>query len=111
MARKILKLDIPDPHLTKELKEFCLQYDNKMKYIRKNGCSIRGCRFKEEVDMIESALREATKDCECNYDALKKNVTQDIPVKSLQLFCGVNQFTSLRKKFYNIIIREKYGTT
>ena len=117
-------------HRYRELKEFCLQYEEKKSELQQIYTSssvspevavmggvpgkpteqkaMRAVKLKEETDLIESCIAEA-----CGKDVgirehLKKNVTLGVGFDSLGYVpCGVRQFYLYRRKFFFILNEEK----
>ena len=103
----------------KELEYFCMQYNEKKKFI-KYGYGPKAVRFapvsvkgnisdktfetakqmikiKSDIEMIENAAKEADEQL---YKYIIKNVTEGIPYGVLNVPCGRRQFYDKRKLFF-----------
>ena len=104
----------------RELKYFCLQYEEKKKKLSElrglaaapisggpRGSSVsrpteqralRAVALARDCELIEQTALEAAGPV--MYRSLMKNVTQGVPYYCLDVPCGKNQFTALRRKFF-----------
>ena len=117
-------------HRYRELKEFCLQYEEKKAELQQIYTSssvtpevavmggvpgkpteqkaMRAAKLKEEIELIETSIAEA-----CGVDVglkepLKRNVTSGIGFDGLGYVpCGVRQFYNCRRKFFFLLDKEK----
>ena len=124
-------------HRYKELKEFCLQYDEKKSKInrdvsgvccdgmpkgagKKDGLdnnAIRNAMYETDCRMIEDASKIATKDVTPDfYKIILKSVTNDLSYEYImwledagQVPVGKTDFYAYRRLFYHYIDRLKSG--
>lgn len=114
-------------HRYRELKEFCLQYNEKKSELEniysstpsfEGGSSgigkpteqkaIRAMQLRRDVDLIDQCLAEATPGEEIIRKKLKTNITIGLGYESLGYVpCGVRQFYEYRKMFFNLLDRKK----
>ena len=117
-------------HRYRELKEFCLQYDEKKLELKQLYTSsslppevsvmggepgkpterkaMRAMQLKNDIELIDSALNEA-----CGADvgiltSLKKNVTEGVGFEALGCVpCSSRTFYRYRRKFFFLLDKEK----
>ena len=88
------------PKLYKELEYFSLQYGEKMQKLRADSTPPEyAAQLRHDVDIIESALIKASDPV--NREALRKSVTDKMPYKNLQVYCGQNQFYHMRREYFH----------
>ena len=117
-------------HRYRELKEFCLQYEEKKAELQQIYTSssvspevavmggvpgkpteqkaMRAVKLKEEIELIEGCIAEACGEDVGLTEQLKRNVTLGVGYDSLGYVpCGVRQFYIYRRKFFYILDKEK----
>ena len=111
----------------RELKYFCLQYEEKKARVASVVClsattydgmphsssvgnpterkAMVASQLRGDCDIIEqSANLAASYGC---YQQLMKNVTLGVPYHCLDIPCGKNQFTNMRRHFFFLLARKK----
>lgn len=102
----------------RELKYFCMQYDEKRKQIAGLYAIGKGTdptaymaidilRLRKEIDMIEKTAYEIAGRMAPQMIA---SVTRNIPYERLSVPCGRRQFYELRRKFYYLLHMKKGNT-
>lgn len=91
------------PDAYRELKYFCYQYREKKRRAERAGAEDLRCR--EDCAQIERCARAAAG--AWGYRQLMRNVTDGVPYKALDIPCGKNQFTRLRRRFFFLLANEK----
>lgn len=91
-----------------ELKWFCRQYNDKLKYIKQHPNDIRSGDYLCDINLIETALRIATDTA--TYEPLKKHITnKNMPYERLGAVpMGRRQFYEMRRKFFETLQRLRY---
>lgn len=111
----------------RELMYFCLQYEEKktkahnarqLDAVNNEGMppgsgvsvpteskAILAAHFLKDCEMVEQSAIEAT-DGAC-YQQLIKNVTLGVPYYCLDVPCGKNQFSEMRRRFYYLLAKRK----
>ena len=64
-------------------------------------------RDAHDVQIIEECAREAAGGCEALYECLIANVCDRVPVKSLPIPQGINQYTGTRKHFFWLLDKKR----
>lgn len=118
-------------HRYRELKEFCLQYEEKKASLQQlytqssvppevavmGGQSgkptemkaMRALKLKNEIELIDSCIKKACGDDVGLFEPLKKNVTLGIGFESLGYVpCNIKTFYKKRKKFFYLLNKEKW---
>ncbi|MBE6745855.1 MAG: hypothetical protein E7558_00175 [Ruminococcaceae bacterium] len=114
-------------HRYRELKEFCLQYNEKKSELEniysstpsfEGGSSgigkpteqkaIRAMQLRRDVDLIDQCLAEVTPGEEIIRKKLKENITTGLGYDCLGYVpCGINQFYTYRKRFFALLDKKK----
>ena len=117
-------------HRYRELKEFCLQYEEKKSELNQIYTSssvspeiavmggipgkpteqkaMRASQLKGEIELIDSCIEEACEGAVGLTEPLKRNITLGIGFESLGYVpCGVRVFYKCRRKFFFILNKEK----
>lgn len=91
-----------------ELKWFCRQYNDKLKYIKQHPNDIRSGDYLCDINLIETALRIATDTA--TYEPLKKHITnKNMPYERLGAVpMGRRQFYAMRARFFEALQRLRY---
>lgn len=91
-----------------ELKWFCRQYNDKLKYIKQHPNDIRSGDYLCDINLIETALRIATDTA--TYEPLKKHITnKNMPYERLGAVpMGRRQFYAMRARFFETLQRLRY---
>lgn len=92
-----------------ELKWFCRQYNDKLKYIKQYPNDAKTSYYLRDINMIETALHIVTD--EATYEPLKKHITnENMPYERLGAVpMGRRQFYNMRSKFFEILRRLRYA--
>ena len=117
-------------HRYRELKEFCLQYEEKKSELQQIYTSssvtpevvamggvpgkpteqkaMRALQLRSETDLIDRCIAEACGDDVGLTEQMKKNITLGVGFDSLGYVpCGVRQFYQCRRKFFFILDKVK----
>ena len=86
-----------------ELKYFCLQYNDKLSYIKQHPNGDKAFEYMQDINCIETALHIVTD--AGTYEPLKKHVTNSrMPYERLgNVPMGRRQFYSLRRRFFDLL--------
>lgn len=86
-----------------ELKYFCLQYNDKLSYIKQHPNDDKSLEYMRDINNIETALHIVTD--AGTYGPLKKHVTNSkMPYERLGAVpMGRRQFYDLRRRFYDLL--------
>ncbi len=118
-------------HRYRELKEFCLQYEEKKSELQQIYTSssvspevavmggipgkpteqkaMRASQLNGEIELIDNCIREACGDDVGLIEQLKRNITLGVGYDGLGYVpCGVRQFYKCRRKFFFILDKEKF---
>ncbi len=118
-------------HRYRELKAFCLQYEEKKSELNQIYTSssvspeitvmggipgkpteqkaLRATQLKNDIELIEKCLKEACGVDVGLYEPLKRNITLGVGFDGLgAVSCGINQFYKKRKKFFFLLNFEKW---
>ncbi len=92
-----------------ELKWFCRQYNDKLKYIKQYPNDIKTKDYLRDINMIETALHIVTDSA--TYEPLKKHITnKNMPYERLGAVpMGRRQFYAMRAKFFEKLQRLRYA--
>lgn len=90
-----------------ELKWFCWQYNDKLRYIKQNPNSKRAAEYLHDISRIETALHNVTTDA--TYKPLKKHITnRNMPYERLGTVpMGRRQFYDMRRRFFEELVKIK----
>ncbi len=117
-------------HRYRELKEFCLQYEEKKAELQQIYTStsvtpeiavmggipgkpteqkaMRAAKLKEEIELIDNCIEEACEGAVGLIKTLRKSVLDDYKFYELgDVPCGRNLFYKYRRKFFFILDKEK----
>lgn len=86
-----------------ELKYFCLQYNDKLSYIKQHPNGDKAFEYMQDINCIETALHIVTD--AGTYEPLKKHVTNlKMPYERLgNVPMGRRQFYDLRRRFFDLL--------
>lgn len=90
-----------------ELKWFCWQYNDKLRYIKQNPNSKKAAEYSHDISRIEAALHSVTNDA--TYKQLKKHITnRNMPYERLGIVpMGRRQFYDMRRRFFEELAKIK----
>lgn len=93
-----------------EIKWFCLQYNDKLRYTKAYPDSELSRRYIQDINMIETALHIVTDSA--TYEPLKKHITnKNMPYERLGAVpMGRRQFYAMRRKFFETLQRLRYDS-
>lgn len=96
----------------RELKNFCMQYDEKKNSIQKKEAHWK--LYEKDVRMIESAAKEANKDI---WRYIMRSVTGGLSYEQIEydpdtgrIPYGKTDFYAARMRFFGILHKKKLGT-
>ena len=86
-----------------ELKYYCLQYNDKLSYIKQHPKDAKSIEYMRDINNIETALHIVTD--AGTYEPLKKHVTNPkMPYERLGTVpMGRRQFYELRRRFFDLL--------
>ena len=86
-----------------EMKWFCLQYSDKLRFIKAHPKSDLAHKYTQDINAIETALHLVTD--KGTYEPLKKHITnRNMPYERLGTVpMGRRQFYDMRKKFFKVL--------